>query len=134
MCTVGVVIFFVCRHKTAYEVRISDWSSDVCASDLLVVLCGSRPWSSTGVASTSATAGRPPTITVTLTALSLAFTFPSGCVSSSTPGTQELSSRRLPKNNGSDSRESIPAMRRLKYSSLHTLGHFRLSSQQASDT
>src|SRR3546814_18492768 len=25
--------FFV-KHKTAYEVRISDWSSDVCSSDL----------------------------------------------------------------------------------------------------
>src|SRR3546814_19847544 len=27
-------IFFVCKHKTAYEMRISDWSSDVCSSDL----------------------------------------------------------------------------------------------------
>src|SRR3546814_20088584 len=25
---------FVCKQKTAYELRISDWSSDVCASDL----------------------------------------------------------------------------------------------------
>src|SRR3546814_5864466 len=23
-----------CKHKTAYEMRISDWSSDVCSSDL----------------------------------------------------------------------------------------------------
>src|SRR3546814_16853631 len=29
--------FFVFKQKTAYEVRISDWSSDVCSSDLLVV-------------------------------------------------------------------------------------------------
>src|SRR3546814_223688 len=28
----GVVFFF--KQKTAYEVRISDWSSDVCSSDL----------------------------------------------------------------------------------------------------
>src|SRR3546814_19756948 len=28
-----MVIFFF-KHKTAYEVRISDWSSDVCSSDL----------------------------------------------------------------------------------------------------
>src|SRR3546814_1733452 len=28
------VFFF--KQKTAYEMRISDWSSDVCASDLLV--------------------------------------------------------------------------------------------------
>src|SRR3546814_4260586 len=26
--------FFVFRQKTAYEMRISDWSSDVCSSDL----------------------------------------------------------------------------------------------------
>src|SRR3546814_4491216 len=25
---------FFCKQKTAYEMRISDWSSDVCASDL----------------------------------------------------------------------------------------------------
>src|SRR3546814_4642951 len=26
--------FFVFKQKTAYEMRISDWSSDVCSSDL----------------------------------------------------------------------------------------------------
>src|SRR3546814_1190005 len=26
--------FFVVKQKTAYEMRISDWSSDVCSSDL----------------------------------------------------------------------------------------------------
>src|SRR3546814_8201562 len=26
---------FVFKHKTAYDMRISDWSSDVCSSDLL---------------------------------------------------------------------------------------------------
>src|SRR3546814_3069294 len=29
-----VVWFFLFKQKTAYEVRISDWSSDVCSSDL----------------------------------------------------------------------------------------------------
>src|SRR3546814_5663112 len=29
-----ISIFFLYSHKTAYEVRISDWSSDVCSSDL----------------------------------------------------------------------------------------------------
>src|SRR3546814_5788767 len=29
--------FFVCSQKTAYEMRISDWSSDVCSSDLAAV-------------------------------------------------------------------------------------------------
>src|SRR3546814_1365855 len=28
------VCFFVFKQKTAYEMRISDWSSDVCSSDL----------------------------------------------------------------------------------------------------
>src|SRR3546814_10621325 len=27
--------FFFSKQKTAYELRISDWSSDVCSSDLL---------------------------------------------------------------------------------------------------
>src|SRR3546814_8932958 len=28
------VMFFFFKQKTAYELRISDWSADVCASDL----------------------------------------------------------------------------------------------------
>src|SRR3546814_3672825 len=27
-------MIYFCKEKTAYEMRISDWSSDVCASDL----------------------------------------------------------------------------------------------------
>src|SRR3546814_10309949 len=30
-----VSFFFFFKQKTAYELRISDWSSDVCSSDLL---------------------------------------------------------------------------------------------------
>src|SRR3546814_2587099 len=29
-----VLVFFFFKQKTAYELRISDWSSDVCSSDL----------------------------------------------------------------------------------------------------
>src|SRR3546814_1586798 len=29
-----VLFFFFFKRKTAYELRISDWSSDVCSSDL----------------------------------------------------------------------------------------------------
>src|SRR3546814_2482657 len=29
-----IVLVFVFKQKTAYEMRISDWSSDVCSSDL----------------------------------------------------------------------------------------------------
>src|SRR3546814_8961688 len=34
MCTAFIVFFFFFKQKTAYEMRISDWSSDVCSSDL----------------------------------------------------------------------------------------------------
>src|SRR3546814_8024884 len=29
-----MLLFFFFKHKTAYDMRISDWSSDVCSSDL----------------------------------------------------------------------------------------------------
>src|SRR3546814_8477964 len=32
----NMLLFFFFKQKTAYEMRISDWSSDVCSSDLLV--------------------------------------------------------------------------------------------------
>src|SRR3546814_10847213 len=32
----GLYIIFFFKQKTAYELRISDWSSDVCSSDLAV--------------------------------------------------------------------------------------------------
>src|SRR3546814_4455601 len=35
-CMLIVVFFF--KQKTAYEMRISDWSSDVCSSDLALRL------------------------------------------------------------------------------------------------
>src|SRR3546814_5944800 len=31
---VTLLLFFFFKQKTAYELRISDWSSDVCSSDL----------------------------------------------------------------------------------------------------
>src|SRR3546814_3338130 len=34
-CSSFVLLFFFFKQKTAYEMRISDWSSDVCSSDLL---------------------------------------------------------------------------------------------------
>src|SRR3546814_9960438 len=33
VCCICLVFFFF-KQKTAYEMRISDWSSDVCSSDL----------------------------------------------------------------------------------------------------
>src|SRR3546814_10893463 len=34
-CRLRVMCVFFCKQKTAYEMRISDWSSDVCSSDLI---------------------------------------------------------------------------------------------------
>src|SRR3546814_6456397 len=42
-----VCFFFFFKQKTAYEMRISDWSSDVCSSDLVARTddCRHGPWS-----------------------------------------------------------------------------------------
>src|SRR3546814_3032453 len=37
-----VVVFFFFKQKTAYEMRISDWSSDVCSSDLCLLVTPSE--------------------------------------------------------------------------------------------
>src|SRR3546814_3197433 len=34
LCCLFCIFFFFFKQKTAYEMRISDWSSDVCSSDL----------------------------------------------------------------------------------------------------
>src|SRR3546814_18009994 len=36
------LVFFFFKQKTAYELRISDWSSDVCSSDLVLRTIGNR--------------------------------------------------------------------------------------------
>src|SRR3546814_14609724 len=36
MITLWLLFFFFFKQKTAYEMRISDWSSDVCSSDLAI--------------------------------------------------------------------------------------------------
>src|SRR3546814_4380424 len=33
--SIWLLFFFFCKQNTAYEMRISDWSSDVCSSDLV---------------------------------------------------------------------------------------------------
>src|SRR3546814_2278265 len=43
-----IVVVFFFKQKTAYELRISDWSSDVCSSDLALrnnrtLVCGAFP-------------------------------------------------------------------------------------------
>src|SRR3546814_5047118 len=54
VCLCVLSMFFFFKQKTAYEMRISDWSSDVCSSDLVrhrtetldargVILCAGDP-------------------------------------------------------------------------------------------
>src|SRR3546814_14752260 len=63
--------FFFFKQKTAYEMRISDWSSDVCSSDLVNAKYGAEPgvkiyshlsdhFASFGSRIMSATAGEAP--------------------------------------------------------------------------
>src|SRR3546814_14032952 len=64
------ILFFFCKQKTAYEMRISDWSSDVCSSDLRDPGGGGQPpVLSAGVPSASADRRTTPSRTSTATAL-----------------------------------------------------------------
>src|SRR3546814_18107697 len=49
-------LFFFFKQKTAYEMRISDWSSDVCSSDLSSTSFSSSTPSTAGTRTPSATA------------------------------------------------------------------------------
>src|SRR3546814_2374754 len=53
------LLFFFFKQKTAYEMRISDWSSDVCSSDLpdRMGWGALRVWNDDGIAAQS---GFPP--------------------------------------------------------------------------
>src|SRR3546814_3078648 len=43
MCVmISVVFLFLFKQKTAYEMRMSDWSSDVCSSDLARIIRSDR--------------------------------------------------------------------------------------------
>src|SRR3546814_10369083 len=56
-------VYFFFKQKTAYEMRISDWSSDVCSSDLVSANPGFTSWArrvnscTAGLSCTSATSG-----------------------------------------------------------------------------
>src|SRR3546814_10572701 len=52
------IVFFFFKQKTAYEMRISDWSSDVCSSDLREDL---KPVADQAPPVTPIGATRPPT-------------------------------------------------------------------------
>src|SRR3546814_3443806 len=57
-CGMWLVLLFFFKQKTAYEVRISDWSSDVCSSDLLrVTLAVAMIWNPVAVLATYALLG-----------------------------------------------------------------------------
>src|SRR3546814_10010030 len=74
MCTDDLpqnyVLFFF-KQKSAYEMRISDWSSDVCSSDLGTTnsnnyaIDTARPTATIVVADTALAAGETSTVTIT---------------------------------------------------------------------
>src|SRR3546814_4475788 len=45
--------FFFCKQNAAYEMRISDWSSDVCSSDLRISVISARICSLSRTSTTS---------------------------------------------------------------------------------
>src|SRR3546814_5065806 len=48
------ILFFFFKQKTAYEMRISDWSSDVCSSDLTPASpCGTPFSNNSGMSNTT---------------------------------------------------------------------------------
>src|SRR3546814_2028552 len=53
-----LVFFFFFKQKTAYEMRISDWSSDVCSSDLdaefVVLIARAMPGGHIGIVAKAA--------------------------------------------------------------------------------
>src|SRR3546814_3381926 len=59
LCVFFFVFFF--KQKTAYEMRISDWSSDVCSSDLTTFRCSrcATAATRTGGCRASSTAATP---------------------------------------------------------------------------
>src|SRR3546814_2129821 len=66
MCFVCIDFVFFFKQKTAYEMRISDWSSDVCSSDLSAAfhhlqdrLSNRRPSRHAGGENRTHPAGRP---------------------------------------------------------------------------
>src|SRR3546814_13500204 len=55
-----LVLFFFFKQKTAYEMRISDWSSDVCSSDVFMGFRGLRPFEGKGSRGARLFCHRPP--------------------------------------------------------------------------
>src|SRR3546814_1766828 len=53
------IVFFFFKQKTAYEMRISDWSSDVCSSDLKQIVDAQAlvPGGKVGVVAAAGAAG-----------------------------------------------------------------------------
>src|SRR3546814_6566316 len=79
------VFFFFFKQKTAYELRISDWSSDVCSSDLLSKASAvSEPRFSSGPPPLTRTPPRAARATPERTALGVAMASAQGLAATST--------------------------------------------------
>src|SRR3546814_959016 len=62
--TTVAIVFVFCffKQKTAYEMRISDWSSDVCSSDLCPQRLPATGWPADAAAARSAPVRRDNTV------------------------------------------------------------------------
>src|SRR3546814_5556958 len=63
----GCLFFFFFKQKTAYELRISDWSSDVCSSDLRITSAVFFPAGNSTAASVSFSTSSPTRVIPVLT-------------------------------------------------------------------
>src|SRR5881392_4184558 len=53
------IFFFFFKQKTAYEITHSDWSSDVCSSDLSAMVDGGAPFGARATVSDDGTSPAP---------------------------------------------------------------------------
>src|SRR3546814_1270472 len=103
--------FFFCKQKTAYELRISDWSSDVCSSDLWP--CSSADFCLSGASGSA----KPPPAGSSLAAMNSSSSITcrpcSGVHSSpSRPGT---SSRKVSRQRSEEHTSELQSLMRISY-------------------
>src|SRR3546814_1279633 len=95
LCRNGFVngVFFFFKQKTAYEMRISDWSSDVCSSDLSLASADTKICATRGRCKSNMSAWRQSRDSVTIF---LAVCTASGPLAATMRANSSAASRALP--------------------------------------
>src|SRR3546814_6055654 len=73
MFLLSVIFVFFFKQKTAYEMRISDWSSDVCSSDLTASFFAVLGPQESSISAPPAAAAKPSAFKVSLLFISVVF-------------------------------------------------------------